>query len=327
MTRAWLLLSFGDDRQYAGNPGYLDEPRRVYQYDSFVPNHKQVAEGDYVLIRDHNRLQGVARIQNINAVPGEKRRFRCPECRITALKERKDLRPRYRCNNSHEFDDPIEELAPCISYSADFGTSFIDTPNGLSLDVLRSACPRHSGQLAIQEIYWEPLFPRLAQEFPAVQDLSELAAIEVEAEEEFVPPSEDTRKAALRLVRARQGQRKFREGLIARYGARCLISGCDLLNVLEAAHIDPYRGKESNHPENGLLLRADLHTLFDLDLLGIEPETLVIRLHPEVFKSEYEMIDGRSLLVRDTIRPGARALRVRWLLFQNRTNSPTKFAT
>jgi HNH endonuclease len=35
------------------------------------------------------------------------------------------------------------------------------------------------------------------------------------------------------------------------------------LDILEAAHISPYRGEEDNHPENGLLLRADLHTLFD----------------------------------------------------------------
>jgi len=86
---------------------------------------------------------------------------------------------------------------------------------------------------------------------------------------------------------------------------------------LEAAHIDPYRGRESNHPENGLLLRADLHTLFDLDLLGINPETLEILLSPSACRSGYQLFQGKILSV-EGVRPSVRALRVRWLLFQNR---------
>jgi predicted restriction endonuclease len=42
--------------------------------------------------------------------------------------------------------------------------------------------------------------------------------------------------------------------------------------VLEAAHIHPYRGAHTNDVTNGLLLRADLHTLFDLKLLWIDEE-------------------------------------------------------
>ncbi len=40
---AWLLLTFGDERQYAGNLGYKDDPARVYRYDSFVPNSRLTA--------------------------------------------------------------------------------------------------------------------------------------------------------------------------------------------------------------------------------------------------------------------------------------------
>src|SRR5271155_3471993 len=43
--------------------------------------------------------------------------------------------------------------------------------------------------------------------------------------------------------------------------------------LLEAAHISPYRGLQSNHPQNGLLLRADLHSLFDLGMLAVDPLT------------------------------------------------------
>jgi HNH endonuclease len=43
--------------------------------------------------------------------------------------------------------------------------------------------------------------------------------------------------------------------------------------------IRPYRGDHDNDPKNGLLLRTDLHTLFDLNLLGIKPDTLTVIIH------------------------------------------------
>ena len=91
-------------------------------------------------------------------------------------------------------------------------------------------------------------------------------------------------RSAASRVRRRQRPRPSQPGRSPThgYGAskryRCMVSGCQLVDLLEAAHIRPYRGENDNHPSNGLLLRADLHTLFDLDLLGIDPETLLVRL-------------------------------------------------
>lgn len=82
----------------------------------------------------------------------------------------------------------------------------------------------------------------------------------------------DGRSQTLALVRLRQGQPKFRRELIEAYSGRCALTGCDFLPLLEAAHIHPYRGKETNHVSNGLLLRADVHTLFDLGLLAVKPD-------------------------------------------------------
>ena len=45
--------------------------------------------------------------------------------------------------------------------------------------------------------------------------------------------------------------------------------------TLEAAHIIPYKGSSTNHIQNGILLRADIHTLFDLDLLRIDENYLI----------------------------------------------------
>ena len=52
------------------------------------------------------------------------------------------------------------------------------------------------------------------------------------------------------------------------YEGKCAVTGCDVPDVLQAAHIFPYMGPETNHPSNGLL-RADIHTLFDLGLIEL----------------------------------------------------------
>jgi hypothetical protein len=86
--------------------------------------------------------------------------------------------------------------------------------------------------------------------------------IESEQGEPFDPKGQDDARArVLREVVQRRGQQKFRKALIAAYGGRCAISGCPVTPLLEAAHITPYLGPDTNSITNGLLLRADLHTL------------------------------------------------------------------
>jgi putative restriction endonuclease len=90
----------------------------------------------------------------------------------------------------------------------------------------------------------------------------------------FDPDSfEDQRDRAMRAIRIRRGQPRFREELMNAYEGRCAITGCAIADVLEAAHITPYAGSQDNHVSNGLLLRADLHTLFDCGLIAIDPAT------------------------------------------------------
>src|SRR5262249_3712676 len=87
---------------------------------------------------------------------------------------------------------------------------------------------------------------------------------------------EDGRKKVLRQVAVRQAQAKLREKLRDEYDFICPITGTAIPATLQAAHILPYKGPETNSVQNGLLLRADIHNLFDLGLIQIDPETLVI---------------------------------------------------
>jgi predicted restriction endonuclease len=82
--------------------------------------------------------------------------------------------------------------------------------------------------------------------------------------------------------------------------------------VLEAAHIIPYKGPATNSLQNGLLLRADLHTLFDLGLITIEAETLRVIVAPTLQMTMYAKFAGKELRApKDpTAQPSIEALRL-----------------
>jgi len=105
----------------------------------------------------------------------------------------------------------------------------------------------------------------------------------------------DARKRTLASIVRRRGQPQFRKALLKAYQGRCAITGCELLQVLEAAHIHPYLGDETNVVSNGLLLRADVHTLFDLGLLWINPNDMRIGIAGSLKHSEYAALDGQPL--------------------------------
>ena len=107
----------------------------------------------------------------------------------------------------------------------------------------------------------------------------------------------EDRKQILISIARRQGQTKFRQNLLKAYGYRCAITGFDAEEALEAAHIIPYVETENNDPGNGLLLRADLHTLFDLNLLAIHPDTMQIFICPALQYTEYRAIHEKQITV------------------------------
>ena len=121
----------------------------------------------------------------------------------------------------------------------------------------------------------------------------------------------DTRERAERTIALRRGQREFRSALLNAYNGRCAVTASAVVGVLEAAHISPHRGLNTNVVSNGLLLRADVHTLFDLHLLTVNGDLRVL-LSPELAGSEYADFAGRSLAsapLRTPDEPNREALR------------------
>lgn len=129
-------------------------------------------------------------------------------------------------------------------------------------------------------------------------------------ENDFDPKSiEDGRKKIWAQVKRRQGQPAFRRRLLAAYGGQCAITDCAVEALLEAAHILPYRGKETNIVQNGLLLRADIHTLFDLGLIAVSRDGRVL-VSKRLAATEYAALMGRGLrpTVQLTEAPSPNAL-------------------
>jgi hypothetical protein len=124
----------------------------------------------------------------------------------------------------------------------------------------------------------------------------------------------DARKRQLRAIVVRRGSDKFRGELLRAYNGCCAVTGFNAPDALEAAHIRPYLGEATDHVQNGLLLRCDIHTLFDLERLRIDPDTLNVVLAPQLRRTDYGDLDGLKIIVPadPKERPSREALRMRW---------------
>jgi putative restriction endonuclease len=74
------------------------------------------------------------------------------------------------------------------------------------------------------------------------------------------------------VVYPRLGQGTFRVLVTDLYDRRCAVTGERTLPVLEAAHIKPFAAAGPHEPRNGVLLRSDIHTLFDRGYVTVTPE-------------------------------------------------------
>lgn len=108
---------------------------------------------------------------------------------------------------------------------------------------------------------------------------------------------EDERVRRFGLSVVRPGQGTFKNALLSAYEGRCAVTGCPLGALLDAAHISPHRGAQSDVAHNGLLLRKDLHALFDAGLMTFvyeTPASLRTCVHPSAGEP-YVELDGKFI--------------------------------
>jgi HNH endonuclease len=125
-------------------------------------------------------------------------------------------------------------------------------------------------------------------------------AVRLEADTATVAAIESHGHGKPQIVLPRLGQGLFRAIVTDAYRRRCAITGERTLPVLEAVHIKPYSLVHRHDVPNGLLLRSDLHKLFDEGYLGVEPSErrlIVSKRIKEEFENgrDYYKLEGQRL--------------------------------
>ncbi|MDR6265301.1 HNH endonuclease signature motif containing protein [Roseobacter sp. N2S] len=93
--------------------------------------------------------------------------------------------------------------------------------------------------------------------------------------------------------KVRPVQGKFREDLFNLYNGKCLLTSSKVKQALEAAHVLPHNGdRVRDRADNGMLLRRDLHTMFDAMLWSIDPKTNKVRLARRLVDESYIALEG-----------------------------------
>lgn len=131
-----------------------------------------------------------------------------------------------------------------------------------------------------------------------------------------VRENEEQRYGPGQTVFPRIGQGAFRVLVTEAYQRRCAITGEKTLPVLDAAHIKPFAQEGPNRTSNGLLLRQDLHTLFDKGYMTVD-ENFRIEISKRIKEDygngrEYYALQGKELAIipsNTSERPGAEYLR------------------
>lgn len=97
---------------------------------------------------------------------------------------------------------------------------------------------------------------------------------------------------------ARPEQAAFRSEVMEIFDSRCAITGCTAEDALEAAHVVPVSEDGGYAPDNGILLRRDIHRLFDLNLVAIDPQCLKVNIADEI-ADDYTKYAGAAVDLPD----------------------------
>jgi ribosomal protein L37AE/L43A len=285
---AWLVLAVGTHRQHAGNSGYDDDPASRYSWDDTVPHHADIKAGDRIVIWDKRRLLGASVIDEVETGEDTKELFRCPTCSSARIKARKNKRPVFNCFNcGATFDRPTVIETPVTTYRTRHDVGWQSLSGVLAPATLRELCTKPRSQLSLRPFVW----PAFREAVASVRPDLPLDNVEARATQLNGGHRE-------RTVRVRIGQTAFREALIADFGSVCAFTGPAPESAVEACHLYSYAADGRHHESGGLLLRRDLHGLFDLGLLAVDPASRRIDVSPPLADyPAYRALDARPLQV------------------------------
>lgn len=288
MRQAWLMIASGSPGRAQGS-AYGDAIGRTYVWDSRVPNHHLPQVGDLLLLRNGTELLGASVIDSIEREDGTKRRLSCPRCGLHQVAERLTVTPRYRCMKCHEtFDQPDVETIAVTRYRARYDSSWVTALANVSVSDIRPHLVYPGSQHSISPLRYEDLDSLLEATLMRGASIVRRARSVIEGH-------------APAMVRVRRGQQAFRAMLLDRHGENCAFLGPTPSAALEAAHLYRYSREGKHYEDGGLLLRADLHTLFDRGMLAVDPRELQIDVAEEIRNFDaYAALHRTSLRIKPT---------------------------
>lgn len=302
LPQAWLLRSVPDEENRSAASGkiYDDALEFRYVYDSKVPNHKNVREGDFVLIRDNSILLGSAVIRKIESYEADKVMTYCPNCGSTRITFKSDglwrcdgkclrrdnLKPEQRLHKNPP--QKTETVQRFIAYYGDTWTELIGAADKDSFKDL-SVPGKYNTQnsiVALDTVKVLDWLESLNTSGIHLLPLGDAHGVPVDPRGGFT----------MRMVRARKGQPQFRQQLLNRFGNMCAFTGACHTAALDAAHLYSYAREGEHRVDEGLLLRKDLHKLFDSELVGVSSSRTLL-LHPGLGNTQYRSLAGARLKV------------------------------
>lgn len=302
LPQAWLLRSVPDEenRSAASGKVYDDALEFRYVYDSKVPNHKNVREGDFVLIRDNSILLGSAVIRKIESYEADKVMTYCPSCGSTRITFKSDglwrcdgkclrrdnLKPEQRLHKNPP--QKTETVQRFIAYYGDTWTELIGAADKDSFKDL-SVPGKYNTQNSIVAL-------DTAKVLEWLESLNTSGIHLLPLGDAHGVPVNPRGGFTMRTVRARKGQPQFRQELLNRFGNMCAFTGACHTAALDAAHLYSYAREGEHRVDEGLLLRKDLHKLFDSELVGVSSSRTLL-LHPGLGNTQYQSLAGARLKV------------------------------
>jgi len=120
-NRIWLILEKSDETRVSKSiNSYKDRTGEVYNYDSLVPNYKNLKVNDFVILRKENDILGMGKINSIKSFITQKPHKRCPFCNATDIRLRSNKTPKWKCGICKaEFSNSIETESQVTAYTAD----------------------------------------------------------------------------------------------------------------------------------------------------------------------------------------------------------------
>lgn len=208
---------------------------------------------------------------------------------VTSLSEMRERIAKYRRMPIGPTENPT---IGCILLAEPFffpDALWIPVPSDFSLNIVQGKGYSNTDG-AVGQALWQDVTTRLKTIASTNSDVGPATA----------SVTEDQRYGQPILVRPRLGQGTFRLMVTENYDRRCAITGERTLPVLHAAHIKPYSSGGPHQPDNGLLLRSDLHTLFDLGYVTIDADQFKVVVSSRIREEfengrDYYQLHGRSI--------------------------------